>query len=79
MLENDIDQSSLRHELVDNGGFTNFKQPLVKQNGRAMAQILGGLGYKVCSSSSLKFVIIEPSLLILGKSAIFSQCLVAML
>ena len=74
-----IDQSSPRHVLVDNGGFTNFKLLLVKQNARAMAQILGSLSYKVCSTPSSKFVIIESSLRILGKSAIFSQCLVAML
>ena len=42
-----IDQSSPRHELVDNGGFTNFRLLLIKQNARAMAQILGSLSYKV--------------------------------
>ena len=74
-----IDQSSPRHELVDNGGLTNFKLLLVKQNARATAQISGSLSYKVRSTPSPKFVIIELSLRILGKSAIFSQCLVAML
>ena len=76
---NPIDQSLPRHELVDNRGFTNFKLLLVKQGARAIAQILGSLSYKVCSTPSPKFVIIEPSLSILGKSTIFSQCLVAML
>ena len=42
-----------------------------------MAQIFLSLSYKVCSTSSPKFLITEPSLLTLGKSAFFSQCLVA--
>ena len=72
-----IDQSSPRHELVDNGGCTNFKPLQVKQNARAMAEILGSLSYKVCSTPSPKSVILEPSLCILRKSTIFSWWLVA--
>ena len=55
----------------------NFKSLLV--NARDMAQILQGLSYKVCSTLLPKFVVIESSVLIMGKSAIFNQCLVAIL
>ena len=37
------DQSSQRHELVDNGGFANFKLLLVIQNTRDVVQILEAL------------------------------------
>ena len=44
-----------------------------------MGQILQSLSYKVCSSFLPKFLAIKWSILTLGKSAIFSQYLVAML
>ena len=74
-----IYQSLRRHDLVDNFEFANFKLLVVIQNTRDTALIMGSLSYKVCSTPSPKFVVIEPSLRILGTSTIFSQCLVAML
>ena len=44
-----------------------------------MAQILQGLTYELFSTPFPKFVAIESSLLIPGKSAIFNQSLVAMM
>ena len=79
LAQHDIHQSSLRHELVDNGGLANFKLLPAIQNARVMAQILESHTYKVCYTPLLKFVMIEPFLRILGKSAIFSQCLVTKL
>ena len=46
---------------------------------KGYAEILQSLNYKVFSTLFLKIVAIESSVLILGKSAIFSQCIVAML
>ena len=74
-----IHQSSPRHEVEDNGRFANFQLLLAIRNAWNVAQILGGLSYKVCSNSLPKFVTTEPSLLILGQSTIFSLCLVVML
>ena len=44
-----IHQSSRRHQVEDNGGFSNFKLLLVIQNTRDMAQVFESLSYKVRS------------------------------
>ena len=44
-----------------------------------MANILRSLSNKVFSTILPKFVVIQSSVLILGKSAFFNQCLVSML
>ena len=42
-----IHKSLLSHRLVYNGGFSNFKLPLLVQNSAYVAQHLCGLRYKV--------------------------------
>ena len=77
--DNHVYQSSLCHELEHGGRFAKFKLPLILQNAWDMAQSLESLSYKVCSTLSPRFVTVEPSLLILGKSANLNQCVGATL
>ena len=68
-----VHQSEPPDELEDTGGFANFKLLIVMQIAKGIAKILDSLSYKVLSTPSLKFAVIQLFLLIWGKSTIFSQ------